>query len=65
MIPGLRFLHNIAYTYTYVCIYIKEREKGKDRFKYWLVRVLPNCMEKEAWRELEKNPKATNFQRDF
>lgn len=49
------------YIYTYVCIYIEERETGKDCFKYWMVRVLPNCVEKEAWRELEKNPKVTNF----
>lgn len=46
-------------------MYIEQREKGKDYFKYWLVRVFPNCVEREAWRELEKNPKATNFQRDF
>lgn len=46
-------------------MYIKEGVKGKDCFKYWLVRVLPNCVEREAWRELEKNPKATNSQRDF
>lgn len=42
-------------------MYIEERETGKDCFKYWMVRVLPNCVEKEAWRELEKNPKVTNF----
>lgn len=42
-------------------MYIEERETGKDCFKYWMVRVLSNCVEKEAWRELEKNPKVTNF----
>lgn len=46
-------------------MYIEEREKGKDCFKYWLVRVLPNCVEREAWRELEKIQKRRIFKETF